>query len=47
MTADLGLNYIRQKSEIGSEDFTKEKLVYPIHFMQAFLTGFRLWDTTK
>ena len=39
--ADLGLNYTRQKSEISSEDFTKESWYNQIHFMQALLIGFR------
>ena len=41
LIADLGQNYIRQKSEIGSEDFTKESWCNQIHFMQALLVGFR------
>ena len=45
--AILRLNYIKQKLEVNSEDFTKEKLVHQIPFTQALLVGFRPWNTTN
>ena len=45
MIAILELNYIKQKAEVNREDFTKEKLVYQILFIQALIFELRPWDT--
>ena len=47
MIGVLGLNYIRQKSYVKSEDFTKDNLVQQIPSIQALLTGCRPWDTKR
>lgn len=43
MIGGLGLYYIKQKSEVKSEDFPKDQLVYHVPFTQSLLAGFGSW----